>query len=78
MNRLGLRLLLGMAVMLCGQNAIAKNRLTDPIKVARECKTEVELLCKGVRPGGQRMVNCLKNKMAELSTACSSALKSAE
>jgi hypothetical protein len=78
MNRFGLRLLLGIAVILYGQNAFAKNRLTDPIKVARECKNEVELFCKGVRPGGQRMVNCLKKKIAELSTACSVALKSAE
>jgi hypothetical protein len=28
-------LLLGIAVMLYGQNAFAENRLTDPIKVAR-------------------------------------------
>jgi hypothetical protein len=76
MNRLPL--LLGIAAILYGQNAFAKNRLTDPIKVARECKSEVELLCKGVRPGGQRMVNCLKKNMTELSTACSVALKSAE
>jgi hypothetical protein len=78
MNRLSLRLLLGIAVMLYGQNAFAKNRLTDPIKVARECKSEVESLCKGVRPGGQRMVNCLKRNTAELSTRCSVALRSAE
>lgn len=76
MNRL--RCLLGIAVMLHGQNALAKSRLTDPIKVARECKSEVERLCKGVRPGGQRMVNCLMKNTAELSTACSVALKSAE
>ena len=23
-----------------------------PVKIARECKSEVELFCKGVRPGG--------------------------
>jgi Cysteine rich repeat len=71
-------LLLGIAVMLYGQNAFAENRLTDPTKVARECKSEAELLCKGVRPGGQRMVNCLKRNRAELSTARSVALRSAE
>jgi hypothetical protein len=36
---LGLRLLLGIAVMLVGQNAFAKNPLTDPLKIARECKS---------------------------------------
>ena len=73
-----LSLPLAIAVMLYGQNAFAKSRLTDPIKIARECKSEVELLCKGVRPGGQRMVNCLKKNTAELSIPCSAALKSAE
>jgi len=76
MNRLNL--LSAIAVTLYGQNAFAKSRLTDPVKIARECKSEVELLCKGVRPGGQRMVNCLKKNTAELSIPCSAALKSAE
>ena len=71
--------LLGVVVALAGaQHALAKNRLTDPLKVARECKGEAELFCKGIRPGGQRMVVCLKQKMTELSPACSTALKSAE
>jgi len=73
-----LLLLFGIAIALFSQNALAKNRLTDPLKIARECKSEVELLCKGVRPGGQRMVNCLKEKVAELSPACSASLRSAE
>jgi hypothetical protein len=30
--------LLGVAVALSGQDAIAKNRFTDPVKIARECK----------------------------------------
>lgn len=73
-----LSLLLAIAVTLYGQNAFAKSRLTDPVKIARECKSEIELLCKGVLPGGQRMVNCLKKNTAELSIPCSAALKSAE
>ena len=73
-----LLLLFGIAIALFSQNALAKNRLTDPLKIARECKSEVELLCKGVRPGGQRMVNCLKEKVAELSPAGSASLRSAE
>ena len=70
--------LFGIAVVLSGQDAFAKNRLTDPVKIARECKSDVELLCKGVRPGGQRIISCLKEKVTELSPACSAALKSVE
>ncbi|HMF77120.1 MAG TPA: hypothetical protein VK604_15790 [Bryobacteraceae bacterium] len=70
--------LFGIAIALSGQNAFAKNRLTDPVKIARECKTDVERLCEGLRPGGQRIVTCLKEKVTELSPACLAALKSTE
>lgn len=40
-------LLLGIAIVTLCQNAFAKNRLTDPLKIARECKTDLELFCKG-------------------------------
>ena len=70
--------LFGIAITLLGQQAMAKSRLTDPLKIARECKSEAELFCKGVRAGGKRMVTCLKAKVAELSPACLDALKSAE
>lgn len=70
--------LLGIAILLSGQDAFAKNRLTDPIKIARECKSDVELMCKGLRPGGERIIRCLKKRGTELSSACSVALKSTE
>jgi len=73
-----LNLLFSIAIVLINQHAYAKDRLTDPLKIARECKSEAELFCKGVRPGGQRMLICLRQKMAELSPACVVALKSAE
>jgi hypothetical protein len=73
-----LSLLIGIVIAHVGQNAIAKNRLTDPVKIARECKNEVELLCKGLRPGRQRIISCLKEKTAELSPACLGALQSTE
>ena len=76
MNRLGP--LFGIAIALAGQDAFAKNLLTDPVKIARECKTDLDLLCKGLRPGGQRIISCLKEKLTELSPACSAALKSTE
>jgi len=71
--------LLGMAIALAVvQPASAQSRMTDPLKIARECKNETELFCKGVRPGGQRIISCLKERILELSPACSTALKSAE
>ena len=73
-----LSLLIGIAIAHVGQNAFAKNRLTDPVKIARECKGEAKLLCKGLRPGGQRILSCLKEKPAELSPACWAALRSTE
>jgi hypothetical protein len=48
-----LSVLFGIAISFSGQNAFAKSRLTDPVKIARECKGEVELFCKGLRPGGK-------------------------
>jgi hypothetical protein len=70
--------LFGIAIALSGQDAFAKNRLTDPVKIARECKSDVERLCKGLRPGGHRIIRCLKARVAELSPACSAALRSTE
>ena len=68
----------GIVIALSGPNAFAKSRMTDPVKIARECKSEVERLCKAVRPGGQRITSCLKERLSELSPACSAALKSTE
>jgi hypothetical protein len=70
--------LVGIVVALSGPDAFAKSGLTDPIKIARECKSEVELLCKGVRPGGQRITICLKANVTQLSLTCQTALKSTE
>ena len=70
--------LFGIAIAFSGQDAFARNRLTDPVKIARECKGDVELLCRGLRAGRQRITSCLREKVAELSPACSAALKSTE
>ena len=70
--------LFGVAIAFSGQCAFAKSRLTDPVKIARECKSEVELFCKDLRPGGQRIMSCLKGKLPELSPSCLAAFKSTE
>ena len=69
--------LFGIALALAGQDALAKSRLTDPLKIARECKSEAELFCKDVRAGGQRIVTCLRAQATALSPACSDALRAA-
>jgi hypothetical protein len=76
MNWLALSLIA--AIALASGHAVARNRLTDPLKIARECKSEAELFCKDVRPGGRRIVNCLKARTSQLSPACASALNPAE
>jgi len=76
MNYLGF--LLGVAFAVIGQDAVAKSRLTDPVKVARECKSELAQFCKDVRPGKRRVMACLKARAGDLSPACSSALESTE
>lgn len=68
--------LLALFIAFTAQEAMAKNRLTDPVKIARECKSDIERLCKEQRPGRQRVVTCLRDKAADLSPACSAALKS--
>jgi hypothetical protein len=76
MNRVVL--LAGLAVGLSSQSAIAQYRMTAPLKIARECKSELELYCKAVRPGGRRVIRCLQEKERELSPACLTALKSSK
>jgi len=36
--------LFGVAIALSGQEGFAKNRLTNPVRIARECKSDLELL----------------------------------
>lgn len=69
---------LALATALVVEQAAAKSRLTDPVKIARECKSEAEQFCKGVRPGGTRIMVCLKKNISDLSPACLAALRSAE
>jgi hypothetical protein len=70
---------LGIAMAVAtGQSAAAKHRVTDPLKIARECKSDLERWCAQLRPGSQRIRNCLKEKSAELSPSCLDALKATE
>lgn len=69
---------LAFAIALVGHDASAKSRLTDPLKIAHACKSEAEAFCKGARAGSRRITKCLNARTADLSPACSAALRSAE
>lgn len=43
--------------------------------VAKYCKADVERLCKGVAPGGGRLLKCLKANPDQLTVGCAKALQ---
>jgi hypothetical protein len=49
------------------QMKAAKERVEQ---VRQECKGDVEKFCKGIKPGGGRILACLKSHQAELAPAC--------
>ncbi|MEI6127822.1 MAG: cysteine rich repeat-containing protein [Pseudomonadota bacterium] len=48
-----------------------KNRM---VSVSESCEDDVEQLCKEVRPGGGRILNCLKDHAGEISSECKATL----
>ena len=39
-------------------------------QVKEECKADAQKFCKGIRPGGGRILACLKSHQSELAPAC--------
>jgi hypothetical protein len=37
---------------------------------SKDCKADIDKLCKGIRPGGGRILACLKSHQSELAPAC--------
>jgi cysteine rich repeat protein len=39
-------------------------------QIREECKADAQKFCKGIRPGGGRILACLKSHQSELAPAC--------
>lgn len=44
-------------------------------QVKQECKADAQKFCKGIKPGGGRILSCLKSHEAELAPACAAEFK---
>ena len=64
---------LGALFILCYGSARAEQQPQPPGPQAA-CKADVAKLCPGVKPGGGRILDCLKQNQAQVSTACKEAL----
>jgi hypothetical protein len=59
----------------CRENS--KARAEKAGRVREECKPDVEKFCKGIAPGGGRILSCLRARQAELDPACAADIKRA-
>jgi len=51
-----------------------KARAAKAQQVRDDCKADAEKFCKGIAPGGGRILSCLKARQAELAPACAADL----
>jgi hypothetical protein len=52
--------------------------LSEAILVRRFCTTDYQVLCKGVRLGGGRVIKCLSDNQPALSPNCKDAIAKAQ
>ncbi len=55
----------------------SKARAEKAERVREECRADVEKFCKGIAPGGGRILSCLKSREPELQPACAAEFKRA-
>jgi len=55
----------------------SKARAEKAERVREECKADAEKFCKGIAPGGGRILSCLKSRQPELQPACAAEFKPA-
>ncbi|SEL58297.1 Cysteine rich repeat-containing protein [Roseateles sp. YR242] len=73
-------LMLAVALAWAPWTAQAKEAAASPMasQAAQACRPDFKKLCDGVRPGGGRGLECLKQHESELSTACKTAMGQAK
>ena len=49
-----------------------------PPELERACRADYQRLCRGIFPGGGRILQCLRDKAAQVSDPCKAALAKAE
>jgi hypothetical protein len=70
-----------MLIRLLSAGFIASCMLTSPVKsqemadLRTYCMSDIERLCKGIEPGGGRIIRCLKANKKEMSVGCAQALQ---
>jgi hypothetical protein len=70
-----------MLIRLLSAGFIASWLLVSPVKsqemedLRTYCMSDIERLCKGIEPGGGRIVRCLKANKKEMSVGCAQALQ---
>jgi hypothetical protein len=71
-----LRIILTTAALLCASQIAHAQEITAAQREA--CSGDFEKYCKGVTPGGGRIIACLQKESAKLTPACKQALAAAE
>ena len=56
----------------------SKARAEKAERVREECRSDAEKFCKGIAPGGGRILSCLKSRQLELRPACAAEFKRAK
>src|SRR6476661_11214153 len=68
---------LGAALLLTGTGSAGAQEGLGLFASERDCTTDVQSLCAGVKPGGGRVLACLQSHVGELSVGCSTILSKA-
>jgi hypothetical protein len=66
---------LGAALLLTG--SVGASAQEGLFTSERDCTTDVQSLCAGVKPGGGRVLACLQSHVSDLSVGCSTILSKA-
>ena len=71
-----LRIVLTSAALLCASQVAYSQEITAAQRAA--CQGDFDKYCKGVTPGGGRIIACLNKESSNLTPACKTALSAAE